>query len=80
MTFYLLIALDEGLRLVLVLSAAFEAIDHQILIEWLDNLIGIKGAALNWFKSYLSDRTQSVHVNNDLSMYIKVNYEVYEVP
>ena len=75
----LLMASDKGLLSVLVLldlSAAFDTIDHQILLERLDTLIGIKGTALGWFTSYLSDRTQFVHVNNKSSMYTKVSYGV----
>ncbi len=62
---------DEGLCSVLVLldlSAAFDTIDHQILIQRLDNLIGIKGTALKWFKLYLSDRSHFVYVNGESSI------------
>ena len=75
----LLIASDEGCLSVLVLldlSAAFDTVDHQILIERLDTLIGIKGTALSWFRSYLSNRTQFVHVNDESSLYTKVSYGV----
>ena len=53
----LLIASDQGFVSVLVLldlSAAFNTIDHQILLETLEQLIGNKGTTLNWFKSYFS--------------------------
>ncbi len=75
----LLMSSDEGLLSVLVLldlSAAFDTIDHQILIQRLDNLIGIKGTALKWFKSYLSDRSHFVYVNGESSTYTKVSYRV----
>ena len=39
-------------------------------------LLGITGTALNWFKSYLSNRYQFVHVNNKSSVYTKVSYGV----
>ena len=53
---------DGGAILVLTdLSAAFDTIDHEILIQRLYDL-GIRGAALNWFKSYLYERTQSVTI------------------
>jgi len=66
-----LIASVKGLIAVLVLldlSAAFETIDHDILLERFDKSIGISGTALSWFKSYLSDRSQFVFVNDEASM------------
>ena len=49
------------------LSAAFDTIDHGILFSQLQHRLGISGIALEWFKSYLSGRTQSVTVENALS-------------
>ncbi len=75
----LLMPSDEGLLSVLVLldlSAAFDTIDHQIFFQRFDNLIGIKGTALKWFKSYLSNRSNFVYVNGDSSIYTKVSYGV----
>ena len=42
------------------LSAAFDTIDHDILLNRLKLKYGIAGKALEWFRSYLTQRTQSV--------------------
>lgn len=50
--------------LLLSLSAAFDSIDHNILINRLTVCVGISGTALKWFESYLSDRQFSVSMRN----------------
>ena len=48
----LLLASDQGCISFLVLldlSAAFDTIDHDILIDRLQNYTGIQGRALRWF-------------------------------
>ena len=75
----LLIASDNGLLSVLVLldlSAAFDTVDHQILLQRLEHLVGIKGAALKLFESYLSNRFQFVNANDTSSSREKVKYGV----
>jgi hypothetical protein len=66
----LLEALDSGHQALLVMldfSAAFDTIDHQILLGRLKSRFGICGAALSWFRSYLTSRTQYVKVNGKTS-------------
>ena len=54
---------DVGECSVLVLldlSAAFDTVDHRIMTERLRQYVGVSGSALDWFSSYLTDRSFSV--------------------
>ena len=53
--------------LLLDLSAAFDTVDHQILLKRLERSAGITGSALGWFSSYLHGRTQSVKAGDVIS-------------
>ena len=67
---YILSALDAGssaILLMLDLSAAFDTIDHDILLSRVCNVYGITGNALYWFRSYLTDRIQRVVIENAVS-------------
>ena len=56
-------------------AKAFDTVDHKILIKKLD-YYGIRGTAQEWFKSYLSDRTQRVSISGQLSKDLTINYGV----
>ena len=55
------------LLVLLDLSAAFDTVRHDILLDRLRSRLGVTDQALNWFTPYLSDRTQRVAVNGGLS-------------
>ena len=63
--------------LLLDLSAAFDAVDHGILLHKLQSLYGIKSHALKWFKSYLANRTFSVSIRKTDS---SIEIVLYGVP
>ena len=50
------------------LSAAFDTVDHSILLRRIEISFGIRGAALEWFSSYLTGRSQQVSVHNVMAM------------
>uniref|UniRef100_A0A8C6PGI6 Reverse transcriptase domain-containing protein n=1 Tax=Nothobranchius furzeri TaxID=105023 RepID=A0A8C6PGI6_NOTFU len=60
-------ATDSGsyaVLLLLDLSAAFDTVDHNILLLRLEEVAAIRGPALTWFRSYLSNRSQRVVLNS----------------
>ena len=66
----ILSALDDKKCVLLVLldlSAAFDTIDHNILLNRLNSYLGISGKALQWLSTYLKGRKQAVLINNTKS-------------
>ena len=57
------------------MSSAFDTVDHSILTQRLKSL-GIKGTVLNWFISYLSERSQYVRIGNFTSGKTTMKYGV----
>ena len=75
----ILSAVDNGCVVVLVLldlTAAFDTIDHGILLSRLRHIFGVTGAALDWLRSYLADRKQLVRIDSDNSSPTSVPFGV----
>ncbi len=68
----LLLASDQGCISLLVLLV----LDHDVIIDRLQNYTGIQGQALSWFRSYLSDRYHFVYLNGEASQLSPVKYGV----
>jgi len=73
---------DVAALALLDLSAAFDMVDHSILLRHLRESYGISGRVLTWINSYLTDRQQSVCHAGMLSAqeYIKFGVPQGSVP
>lgn len=60
---------DKRLTLMVLidLSAAFDTVDHPILLNVLKHKFGMQGISLNWFHSFLHDRYFKVLINDSFS-------------
>ncbi len=55
------------------LSAAFDTIDHSLLLSRLHTSFGIRGLALSWLSSYLSNRSQLVRIGQSSSSLVPLS-------
>jgi len=58
------------------LSAAFDTIDHSILLERLSSWFGISSTALSWIKFYFLNRSFYVNSENSKSSVFQLRYRI----
>ena len=58
------------------LSAAFDTVDHDLLLVILKSHFGVDGFPLAWIKSYLDHRSFQVQVGTALSQSLEVPYAI----
>ena len=58
---------------ILDLSAVFNTIDHELLLQVLHNRFGISGSALKWYATYLRPRRFRIYINENCSAHLKLN-------
>ena len=64
------------LLVLLDLRAAFDTVDHCLLLRRLQTSFGISGAPLDWFTSYLMARRQRVSIPDALSDSLSLDWGV----
>jgi len=67
----LLLAVDKGQMSALCLldlTAAFDTVDHKLLLHRLERQFGLRDVVLAWFASYLSETRFQVYYGGDMSM------------
>ena len=61
---------------ILDLSAAFDTVDHDLLLEVLESRFGIVGTARKWYTSYLKPRSFKVFIRSSTSQPRQLDYSV----
>lgn len=69
---------SQGVTLLVLLdlSAAFDTVDHGILLRRLNKRYGIRGKVVEWFSSYLLGRSQRVLLDGVISDSIDLRFGV----
>jgi hypothetical protein len=75
----IVISVDQGKGVALILldlSAAFDTVDHEILLNFLRDYVGLDGSVLKLFQTYLANRSQCVSIKGVLSELSELAYGV----
>ena len=75
----ILLSLDSKhcvVLLLLDLSAAFDTVDHEKLLNMLHDELGLSSTVLQWFSSFLKGRRQSINIDGTKSEYIAMPFGV----
>ena len=67
---------DVSLLALLDLRAAFDTVDHGILLQRLHISHHINGQVLDWFRNYLTGRRASVLYSGDTTSAVLIEYGV----
>ena len=79
----ILLSLDNNKAVLMVLldmSAAFNTVDHEILLQRLCSQFGIIGSVNSWFCTYLRDRVTRISIQGDTSREQTMLSEVWSFP
>ena len=72
-------SLDKSKAVLMVLldmSAAFDTVDHDILLQRLHTQFGISSTVNTWFSTYIKNRTTKVSIKGDFSRHHVFNYSI----
>ncbi len=58
------------------MSAAYDTVNHEILLSRLEHRYGMAGSVLAWMRSYLTDRSQCVYLQGGASSKIGVACDI----
>ena len=75
----LVLSADSGKSSILLgldFTAAFDTVDHSLLLDVLEKSFGITDSCLKWFDSYLSQRSSFVSIDSSHSSIVSFNYGV----
>ena len=67
---------EVTILVLLDLSAAFDTVNHNKMMEILEKYFGLSGGALGWMQSYFTDRTQKIKLKDSLSKEFNLNHGV----